>query len=103
MAQLSYSEKVLADLERLADFLVQAAPAAASATVGLITQAVSVLGHHPYIGRAVGEGLNALVISRGHTGYVALYAVQRIKDLLALAERYPIITPAEFWARHTGP
>ncbi|MFT4197339.1 MAG: putative toxin-antitoxin system toxin component, PIN family [Pseudoxanthomonas sp.] len=24
------------------------------------------------------------------------------KDLLALAERYPIVTPAQFWARHGG-
>lgn len=24
------------------------------------------------------------------------------KDLLALADRYPILTPAEFWARHGG-
>ena len=84
MAQLSYSKRALADLERLADFLVQAAPAAASATVGLITQAVSVLGHHPYIGCAVGEGLYELVISRGHTGYVALYAVQRMDDAILI-------------------
>lgn len=25
------------------------------------------------------------------------------KDLLALAERYPIVTPAKFWATHGGP
>lgn len=25
------------------------------------------------------------------------------KDLLALANRYPIMTPAQFWARHGGP
>lgn len=30
----------------------------------------------------------------------ARYLVTGDKDLLALAERYPIITPAEFWARH---
>ena len=84
MAQLIYSKKALADLERLADFLVQAAPAAASATVGLITQAVSVLGHHPYIGRAINDGLYELVISRGHTGYVALYAVQRMEDAVLI-------------------
>jgi len=24
------------------------------------------------------------------------------KDLLALADRYPIVTPAQFWARHGG-
>lgn len=30
----------------------------------------------------------------------AHYLVTGDKDLLALADRYPIITPADFWARH---
>ncbi|MCY1544525.1 putative toxin-antitoxin system toxin component, PIN family [compost metagenome] len=28
------------------------------------------------------------------------YLITGDKDLLALANRYPIVTPAEFWARH---
>ena len=28
------------------------------------------------------------------------YLITRDKDLLALADRYPVITPADFWARH---
>jgi putative PIN family toxin of toxin-antitoxin system len=28
------------------------------------------------------------------------YLITGDKDLLALAERYPVVTPAEFWARH---
>jgi uncharacterized protein len=28
------------------------------------------------------------------------YLITGDKDLLALAEKYPIVTPAEFWARH---
>jgi putative PIN family toxin of toxin-antitoxin system len=30
------------------------------------------------------------------------YLVTGDKDLLALAERYPIVTPAKFWATHAG-
>ena len=30
------------------------------------------------------------------------YLVTGDKDLLALAERYPIVTPADFWQRHGG-
>ncbi|WP_253074875.1 putative toxin-antitoxin system toxin component, PIN family [Cupriavidus pinatubonensis] len=30
----------------------------------------------------------------------AQYLVTGDKDLLALADRYPIVTPADFWARH---
>ena len=32
----------------------------------------------------------------------ANYLITGDKDLLALANHYPIITPAEFWARHRG-
>lgn len=32
----------------------------------------------------------------------AQYLITGDKDLLALVEQYPIITPAEFWARHGG-
>jgi putative PIN family toxin of toxin-antitoxin system len=34
----------------------------------------------------------------GQAGYI----VTGDKDLLALAERYPIVTPAVFWERHGG-
>lgn len=30
------------------------------------------------------------------------YLVTGDKDLLVLFERYPIVTPAEFWSRHAG-
>lgn len=30
----------------------------------------------------------------------ARYLITGDKDLLALAERYPIVTPSEFWVRH---
>jgi len=30
------------------------------------------------------------------------YLVTGDKDLLALAERFPIVTPAGFWAAHGG-
>jgi putative PIN family toxin of toxin-antitoxin system len=32
----------------------------------------------------------------------ARYLITGDKDLLALAEHYPIVTPAMFWARHGG-
>ncbi len=31
------------------------------------------------------------------------YLITGDKDLLAVADRYPILTPTEFWVRHTGP
>ncbi len=73
MARLAYDERALEDLVRLADFLASEDPAAGEATINLIEQAVDVLGAHPLIGRRVAGELRELVISCGHTGYIALY------------------------------
>lgn len=89
MARLSYSAQALADLERLSDFLVESDPGAAQATIGLIADAVRILADHPLIGRAVEDGLRELVVSRGRTGYVALYAFEPVFDaVLILALRH---------------
>jgi plasmid stabilization system protein ParE len=76
LATLSYSDRALADLERLSDFLLAADALAAAETVDLIAEAVGLLSRHPLIGRPVEWGLRELVISRGRTGYVALYSVE---------------------------
>jgi putative PIN family toxin of toxin-antitoxin system len=45
--------------------------------------------------------LGSLLAARRTSG--ADYLVTGDKDLLALADRYPIVDPATFWARHGGP
>jgi plasmid stabilization system protein ParE len=72
LAQIVYTEELGDDLERLE--LV--APGAYS----LIESAFAVLANHPLIGRAVETGLRELVISRGKTGYVALYIFDEALD-----------------------
>jgi addiction module RelE/StbE family toxin len=89
LARLIYSQRALDDLERLTDFLVDADPKAASETVALIEEAVQVLKRHPLIGRAVEPELRELVISRGQSGYVALYSFEQAYDLvIVLAVRH---------------
>lgn len=89
MARLIYSEQALGDLERLTDFLIDADVVAAAETAVLIEEAVGVLKRHPLIGRPVESGLRELVISRGRTGYVALYSFEVAKDaVLVLALRH---------------
>ncbi len=89
MAHLSYSKTAFRDLDRLIDFLVEIDPSAAATTVDLILQAVEILEQHPLIGRLVENGLRELVISRGHSGYVALYSYQAVHDaVLSLALRH---------------
>ncbi len=88
MARLIYSEQALGDLERLTDFPIDTDAAAAAETVLLIEEAVGVLGRHPLIVRPVESGSRELVISRGRTGYVALYRFEAAQDaVLILAVR----------------
>jgi putative PIN family toxin of toxin-antitoxin system len=44
--------------------------------------------------------LGALLAARKTSG--ADYLITGDKDLLALAARYPIVTPAQFWEAHAG-
>ncbi|NWG31919.1 MAG: type II toxin-antitoxin system RelE/ParE family toxin [Rhodocyclaceae bacterium] len=89
MARLSYSKRALADLDRLTDFLLESDPGAAAETVDLITEAISILKRHPQIGRRVDEDIRELVISRGKTGYLALYSYEETYDaVLILAVRH---------------
>lgn len=89
MARLIYAACALTDLDRLTDFLVDADPAAALETVGLIIEAVQVLENHPLIGRPAEQDLKELVISRGQSGYLALYSYEAEQDVvLVLAVRH---------------
>lgn len=89
MALIDYAPRALADLERLCYFLTQDNPSAAEKTVELILSAVALLAQHPLIGRGVEAGLRELVISRGKTGYVALYRYYEDRDrVLVLSFRH---------------
>ena len=89
MAELVYAAQALRDLDRLVDFLLDADPPAAQETVGLVFEALQILTRHPEIGRKVHAGLRELVISRGHTGYLALYRYLPQTDrVLILALRH---------------
>jgi len=89
MASVGYAPRALADLERLSDFVAQTDPHAASRTIDLILDAVAILESHPLMGRPVEAGLRELVISRGKSGYIALYRYDGRRDrVLLLAVRH---------------
>jgi plasmid stabilization system protein ParE len=71
--ELIYTEQALLDLERLSDFLLETDPQAAVDTAALIFDALEVLVQHPEVGRKIHFGQRELVISRGRSGYLALY------------------------------
>ena len=89
MIELVYSVQALADLERLSDFLLETDPQAAQNTAVLIFGALEMLVQHPEIGRKVHLGQRELVISRGRTGYLALYRfLPHVERVLVLALRH---------------
>jgi plasmid stabilization system protein ParE len=89
MARWVLAEAAAIDLERLTDFLLERFPVDAVQTVDLITDALNILESHPRIGRPVDFGLRKLVISRGTTGYLALYEYDETADLcLVMAVRH---------------
>ena len=73
MLKLIYTEQALLDLERPSTFLLETDPQASINTAALIFDALEVLVQHPEIGRKVHIGPRELVISRGRSGYLALY------------------------------
>lgn len=72
------------DLEQLTDFLLERFPQDAVRTVDLITDALNILEQHPRIGRPLELGLHELVISRGKSGYLALYEYDEMADLVVV-------------------
>ena len=90
MARLIYTEDALADLDRLADFLLANESVAAAETASLIEEAVHVLRNHPLIGRDAEEGMRELMVSRGRTGYVVMYSIEQAPQdvVLVLAIRH---------------
>ena len=68
-----YSPGALADIERVAEFLLATDPNAAAETGRILMEAIAMLAGHPLVGRIAESGLRELVISRGRSGYVALY------------------------------
>ena len=89
MARLIYSRRALVDLERLTDFLLETEPVAALHTIVLISEAIQILENHPLVGRSAEHGMRELIISRGRTGYLALYSYEEEHDTaLVLAIRH---------------
>lgn len=84
MARLALDQGAQADLVRLTDFLSAADPAAAAETESLIFDALAILESHPLIGRPAEGGLRELVISRGRSGYVALYEYREAQDVVVI-------------------
>lgn len=84
MAQVIYAAEALADLERLAEFLLDQALESAPAILARVTAAIEILADHPLIGRRVEGEIRKLVILRGASGYLALYRFDPVLEIVWL-------------------
>jgi plasmid stabilization system protein ParE len=84
VAQIVYSRRALDDLEARFRFLAKESDIAALDALRVIQSAVSMLEDHPLIGRPLESNLRELVISFGHTGYIALYRFLPARNLVRI-------------------
>jgi plasmid stabilization system protein ParE len=90
VAQVVYSARSLDHLERAFQFLREKNPTAGLECSDRDKSAVDSLGAHPFIGRRIEGEIRELVVSYGHSGYVALYrfvASQNEVRVLAIRHR----------------
>nr|WP_248287208.1 type II toxin-antitoxin system RelE/ParE family toxin [Massilia antarctica] len=68
-------------MERISNFLATS-KLDVSETLDLIDEAINILARHPFIGRPAETGLHELVISKGKSGYIALYNYDVKRDVV---------------------
>jgi plasmid stabilization system protein ParE len=89
VARVEVTERALADLERLFEFIAKQDPARARKQVVSVRQAFELLTDHPLLGREAEEGRRELILSRGRYGYIAKYRWLPAEDVvLILAVRH---------------
>lgn len=85
MTTVVYSARARKDLLRVADFLAEEDAKWAEELPGLIVGAINILERHPLMGRPVpGSMRRELVISRGRSGYLALYDYDPSNDVVTV-------------------
>lgn len=86
MTRIELAPAVADDFDRILEHLSQYAVADATARIGEIIQAISVLEYNPLLGRPARDETRELIIGRRSRGYVALYRyVPEIDTVFVLA------------------
>jgi plasmid stabilization system protein ParE len=84
LAEVVYTPASFDDFERILEFYAAGDPTVGAEMVERIREVVDTLTYHPYLGRPAEDGMRELVISRGKTGFVALYQYVEPKDLILI-------------------
>lgn len=91
MARVEITDRALADLERLFDFIANDDPRRARERLLSVRKANELLADHPLLGRGAEDGRRELVLARGRHGYIAKYRWLPADDVvLILAVRHQL-------------
>jgi plasmid stabilization system protein ParE len=82
LARIVYSEEALGDFQRIIEFSLTTTPTASTGVVERIRDAIAMLAEHPLIGRKRDNLRRELVISRGRSGYVAMYRFDPLREVV---------------------
>jgi plasmid stabilization system protein ParE len=82
VAEIAFSPRALAVLERIFEFSARDDPLVATKAVQSIGSGIEILASHPFIGRRAPAGRRELILSRGKSEYVALYRYDRSRDVV---------------------
>ena len=89
MAKVEITQRALADLERLFDFVAAENPPKAREQILSVRRAFELLADHPLLGRPAEQGRRELILSRGRYGYIAKYRWLPAEEIiLILAVRH---------------
>lgn len=80
MVEIVFSDGAIQDIYRLTYFLLETHPEVAMDTGEIIVDGLQVLATHPLVGVRNEDGLRKLVISRGRSGYIAIYDYDQLKE-----------------------
>jgi plasmid stabilization system protein ParE len=84
MAQVIYADEAFIDFQRIIEFHLETSPEAAAQALDGIRSAIGILDVHRFIGQRVDDHIRELVISRGATGYLALYRFDSAFDVVRI-------------------
>ena len=84
MIKLEFSNEFVEDLRRLTQFLLDGHPEDAVELGDIVLDSLEVLTHSPEVGRPHRLPKRELIISRGKSGYLALYEFQPQKNRVFL-------------------
>jgi plasmid stabilization system protein ParE len=91
MAKVEITQRALADLERLFDFVAAENPPKAREQILSVRRAFELLADHPLLGRPAEQGRRELILSRGRHGYIAKYRWLPAEEIiLILAVRHQL-------------